>query len=369
MDYNPFQIRQLITNYLTPEEFNDLVYYHFPAVNSQFADGQTQPARIRFLIEYCKTHQEIAKLLEKIGEINSQAFTNLLMNSPSITESMNQLNDNEKYLMYIDFEKGVQIFQQTLENFQYQQAQQEQNKKRVNFGLFFIEDLFNQEGELYLQRLQHELTSKINSPEPDIFRLCSVKYTSGDLTNVVQKIATFFKVKTFEEISFQEKISFDEYVNLVINKMAQSLINNSVIFINIFCDLSDASDIELFVPWFIKTFWNPLTEKTENIIGDYDNIKIIAIINSDWQLEERLSSQQLEPYINKNNHSLSRKKMIHIPLTDWGKSDISKWLKRVKPRWEDGEIEQKAQTIYNKAKGTGGTPKSVRRALKNEGLL
>ena len=358
-----FKIHQLIQNSLTDGEFNNLVYYHFPAVYSQFTDGQTQDARIRLLIDYASKRQEINKLLEKIGEINPQAVTNLVVSSPSIRQLMNDFNDNETYLMYIDFKEGLQIFEETLKIFKDEQAQ---NKNRVNFALFFLEDSFNKKGDLCLQRLQYELKSKIHSPDREIFRPCPVRYTSGDPNNVVQEIAKFFKVKNFAEIFDTQKTPFEKYVNLVIEKIAQSLITNSVLFIEIFCDINHESDIDSFIPGFIETFWNPLTEKIENIIQDYDGIKIIAVVNSDWNLKERLSTNKLVPYVNINTNVLSRNKLTTIPLTNWTEGDISNWLRDYKPRLTESKRNEIASKIYNI---TGGTPESICQALKKYEIL
>ncbi len=357
-------IHELIQDSLTKEEFNNLVCYHFPDVYKLFTDGQTQDARIRLLIDYANKHQEIPRLLEEIGEKNPKAIADFFYSSSSIIQSMNQLNDNEKSLMYIDFEEGLQIFETTLRIFQ---AEQTQNNNRVNFALFFIEEKLKKRGDLYLQRLQYEIKSKNHSAYREALRHCHVEYTPGELENIIQKIATFFKVKNFEEIDSQQKITFKEYINFVIEKMALSLITNSFVFIDIFCNIDDASDIDLFIPWFIKMFWEPLTKKTENLIGDYDGIKIIAIINSDWKLKERLLTDELLlPYINKNDENFSKNKLTTLPLTNWTEGDISNWLRDRHRSLTVSERNKKASKIY---RITDGSPNDVCLALKEEGLL
>ncbi len=104
MPYDLSSIHQLIQNSLTAQEFNNLVYYHFRAVSSQFTDGQTQDARIRLLIDYVDKHQEIDKLLKKIGEINSKAVVNFLMRSSSAPIEV-KLGNSEKLASEIEVNK------------------------------------------------------------------------------------------------------------------------------------------------------------------------------------------------------------------------------------------------------------------------
>jgi esterase/lipase superfamily enzyme len=74
MTHNFAAIRQLIKDALTQESFDDLVFDHFPSVQEQFTVGQTQPQRIRILLEYAKKHRKIDQLLKAIEEINPTVY-------------------------------------------------------------------------------------------------------------------------------------------------------------------------------------------------------------------------------------------------------------------------------------------------------
>lgn len=67
-------IRDLITNALNLEEFNDLVSDNFSEVAGNFTNGQQQAQRVRTLIEYAYKHRQIDKLLESIRTINLSVY-------------------------------------------------------------------------------------------------------------------------------------------------------------------------------------------------------------------------------------------------------------------------------------------------------
>ncbi|MDY6784355.1 MAG: alpha/beta hydrolase [Cyanobacteriota bacterium] len=89
MTYNFVTIRQLIRKALTSQDFDDLVFDHFPSVQEQFTSGQTQSYRIRILLDYAKKHREIEKLLKAIKEINPTVYQNFdaKLGAPSGSEA------------------------------------------------------------------------------------------------------------------------------------------------------------------------------------------------------------------------------------------------------------------------------------------
>jgi hypothetical protein len=74
MNYNLEAIRQLITNALTKDEFDDLVFFSFPSVEEKFINGQAQPQRIRILLEYVSKRRDIDKLLDLIEQKNPTVY-------------------------------------------------------------------------------------------------------------------------------------------------------------------------------------------------------------------------------------------------------------------------------------------------------
>lgn len=67
------QLRNLLLERLTSDEFDDLCFYHFPEVHAQFTDGTTRSTRVRKLIEYCDTRRNQRNLLlEKIYVVNPE---------------------------------------------------------------------------------------------------------------------------------------------------------------------------------------------------------------------------------------------------------------------------------------------------------
>ena len=74
MPYNLAPFRDLIKN-LTDQEFQDLVFYHFPEIQQQFTPGMTQSEQIRLLLEHIDRHQELHYFLEKIEQERPDIFT------------------------------------------------------------------------------------------------------------------------------------------------------------------------------------------------------------------------------------------------------------------------------------------------------
>merc|ERR1739838_938142 len=92
------------------------------------------------------------------------------------------------------------------------------------FALFFLEESSSKRGDLCLQRLQNKLKPKTSYRNH--FRHCPITYTFGNQETVIQQIGTFFEVKK-EEVTLE----------LVLQKISDSLQRNSVLFIEIDCNI------------------------------------------------------------------------------------------------------------------------------------
>ena len=73
MDFTFAQIRQLLEQALTPEDFNDLVFDNFNCLHEKFT-GVPLPERRRGLIEYANKHRKIPDLLDCIKQINKTVY-------------------------------------------------------------------------------------------------------------------------------------------------------------------------------------------------------------------------------------------------------------------------------------------------------
>ena len=117
MKYDLKLIRDLINKALGPDEFEDLVFYSFRDVYSQFINGQSQSQRLRIFFNYIDKHEKIDDLLNEIQEINPKAFnefetgrqeqTNLL---DSRNKEYKAINDLGEYLQNQSFEKLEKIY-------------------------------------------------------------------------------------------------------------------------------------------------------------------------------------------------------------------------------------------------------------------
>ena len=117
MKYDLKLIRDLINKALGPDEFEDLVFYSFRDVYSQFINGQSKKQRFRIFFNYIDKHEKIDDLLNEIQEINPKAFnefetdrqeqTNL---SGSRNKEDKAINDLGEYLQNQSFEKLEKIY-------------------------------------------------------------------------------------------------------------------------------------------------------------------------------------------------------------------------------------------------------------------
>ena len=111
MKYNLKLIRDLINKALTPEEFDDLVFYSFRDVYSQFTNGQNQPLKVRLLFDYIEKYERINDLLNEIKEKNPKAFNEF---QSSILDSMTPedkaINNLGEYLQNQSFEQLKDIY-------------------------------------------------------------------------------------------------------------------------------------------------------------------------------------------------------------------------------------------------------------------
>lgn len=284
---------------------------------------------------------EIDKLYRKLGEIESE-ISNIKSSSNSELSLNNHLDNPtnhqelsiDQLLPYIDFKKALDRFNQI----------QVQFNQKGDVALFFIEKSAKKRGDLYLQRLSDNLIKSNPNPYRQDFRYCPVRYTSGNLKAVVQEIGRFFGIQSVEAIE------------LVIHKIGNLLQNDSVLFIEINCDIYDESEIDPLIPWFIKNFWQPLKSKVDELTKYYEGIKVIAIFISKLEINQRLLTDELSYY--KNNHDyFVRNKLIEIPLEDcWTEQDIFNWLRILNKSLTAERRKEIACQVY---KETDGEPNTV----------
>jgi hypothetical protein len=111
MKYNLRLIRDLINEALTPEEFDDLVFYSFRDVYSQFTNGQNQPLKVRLLFDYIEKYERINDLLNEIKEKNPKAFNEFQSSLlDSMTPEEKAINNLGEYLQNQSFEQLKDIY-------------------------------------------------------------------------------------------------------------------------------------------------------------------------------------------------------------------------------------------------------------------
>ncbi|MEA5578661.1 effector-associated domain EAD1-containing protein [Anabaena sp. UHCC 0451] len=271
-----------------------------------------------------------------------------IVNSTPLEEpapkNQQQLNFNE----YLDFHESIYYID-------FREAEKKFTKIKSHFNdkgdtvLFLMEKNLIRQGDLYLKRLRNEL-----KPRRGNFREFYTTYTSGNFDGVVEKIGEYFNnIKS-------QKMPLNEYIKLVIENLGNSLQNNSVFFIEIKCDINEASEIDPLIPWFIQDFWQPLQKKIQEVTQDFCGIKVFAVIISNLEISQRLSC-----HLNQDDAFFTRDKLVKIPLLDnWEKQDIYEWLKSYPTtNLKNSRRESISTKIYNE---TDGRPRDVCYALEQQ---
>jgi len=256
----------------------------------------------------------------------------------------------DECLCDIDFERALETFQQALD---IENIQSQFNQNGV-FALFFLEESSSRRGDLCLKILQNKLKPK--TYYRNHFRHCRITYTFGNQETVTQQIGAFFEVKK-EEVTLE----------LVLQKISDSLQRNSVLFIEIDCNIDHATDVDPLIPWFINNFWKPLRNKVQEFTGKtkYSGIKVIAVISCNLKIKERFLTEGLSCYHNNNCSSFEWDKLVKIPLENWTIDEIQKWLsENINPSLTDDIIEKKAYRLFNES--LNGVPRLVCDALQQQ---
>jgi hypothetical protein len=250
-------------------------------------------------------------------------------------QNQQQLNFNEhinfdESICDIDFLEAHQAFEKIESKF----------NKDGDSALFLLEKNIIRQGDLYLKKLKNNL--KRTGNYRDIF----TTYTSGNIEGVIEKIGGHL-----DNIRPRE-MTLNQYIKLVIENIGCSLQNNSVFFIEIRCEINEASEIDHLITWFTQYFWKPLQTTIKQVTNDFSGIKVIAVIISNLE-------------INQNDVFFRSNELIKIPLADsWKKEDIFKWLQfHPKSGLRKEERDKISTTVYNE---TDGRPRDVCYALQQQ---
>jgi hypothetical protein len=250
-------------------------------------------------------------------------------------QNQQQLNFNEhinfdESICDIDFLEAHQAFEKIESKF----------NKDGDSALFLLEKNIIRQGDLYLKKLKNNL--KRTGNYRDIF----TTYTSGNIEGVIEKIGGHL-----DNIRPRE-MTLNQYIKLVIENIGCSLQNNSVFFIEIRCEINEASEIDHLITWFTQYFWKPLQTTIKQVTNDFSGIKVIAVIISNLE-------------INQNDVFFRSNELIKIPLADsWKKEDIFKWLQfHPKSGLRREERDKISTKVYNE---TDGRPRDVCYALQQQ---
>ena len=293
------------------------------------------------LIEETETNKRIIQIQQSRNQLDSSS-----PESSSNNHQYNLINQQElkidECLPYIDFTDALTTFETITSNFS--------NKRDV--ALFFMEKIKSNKGELFLKRMRHDLKENITKD-------CQVGYTSGGLESVKKGIATSFGIQFDIE---KEK----ESIELVIEKIGKNLQNDSVVFLEINCEINYPEEIEDLILWFIDKFWAVLIEKITEISEGYEGVKIIAVITS-TEIISNLKDSCLNSYWNNTNHNdnFERKKLVKIPLSNnWSQEEVTSWLMHhVSKELKRAQANKIVKCIYLEASQTFENDKNLPSAL------
>ena len=287
--------------------------------------------------------EKIDDLYDKLDDIEQQ-IEELKLKNQDLT--LNNYLDNPKNQQELKIDDSLCNidFQKALDDFNELQCQ---FNKRGDVALFFIEESSIKRGDLFLKRLKDNLKPKTSYRNH--FRYCSISYTLGNLEAVIQGLATFLEIK-----------ESDVTIDLIVEKIGNSLQRNSVILIEIDCDINYEKDVDPLIPWLVDKFWKPLSDEIQEIAKKkkYTGIKIVGVISSSLKIKERFLTQSLSCYHNQDVSYFKRDKLLKIPLENWTRDEIREWLFEYShPDFTEELIEQRAYRIFNES--LEGVPRLV----------
>jgi hypothetical protein len=120
---------------------------------------------------------------------------------------------------------------------------------------------------------------------------------------------------------------------------------------------------DVFLPWFVSEFWEPLVQRLPGITREKPLVTVICVVVALTPV--RL--ENLDPALQCCSDNLDPTKILPLPLRSWQQAEIHDWLLRYsglgKPPIEvdPAQITTMAERVY--LASNGGCPNPARHAL------
>jgi hypothetical protein len=270
-------------------------------------------------VEANRLQRKVDDLQEKIDQLHGN------LDQKSFVEGdYNERHQKwESRLALLDSHKAFREFQRSYDLL-------EQNS---GAGLYVLRNNRSMAGKLCIERIWNHICERTGEP-----RRYSVGFSAGSGTpyHLLHSLSEYVNEPPFphtearykpfkEELDRQRMTQEDlaQYCSTLINAMGNSLRNGHAILIELKqCDFFCRQP---HMTWFMDQFWAAIQRKLQEIAsqGEYSAIKVIVIMLFDSDLPY----MHLPPALCVSDGKLNPEKIVDLPLSNWTRTDIEKWLR------------------------------------------
>ncbi len=222
-------------------------------------------------------------------------------------------------------------------------------RKERGDALLLLQESLSMSGDLCLQRVRDEFKRKTGN-----FVYHELQFYYGASLNEYGWLEQLGRY-----LGFLDKTKPEDLANLVIEKICQSVISGTTVFLEI-RNWDDLPCQEETLSWFVRYFWTPLVERLNDRVK-YQRVKFIAAI----VVEAELSPECFKPDCLCELEATAFR-WLKLPLRQWEQDEIREWLESY-PGIENPRSINLSQRFYRAS--LKGTPALVRQALEKEFVL
>ncbi len=270
-------------------------------------------------VEANRLQRKVDYLQEKIEQLNG----NLDQKSFAEGDYNERHQKWESKLALLDSHRAFREFQRSYDRLDQQDGA----------GLYVLRNNRSMAGKLCIERIWKHICEQTGEP-----RRYSVGFSAGSGTpdHLLRSLSEYINEPYVPFTEARSKPStqaldrpsmpqedLEHYCDTLINTIGDSLRNGYALLIELKqCDFFCRQP---HMTWFMDQFWATIQHKLQEIAtrGEYSAIKIIVIMLFDGDLPHT----QLPSTLCLSTGKLDPEKIVELPLSNWTRADIEKWLR------------------------------------------
>jgi hypothetical protein len=214
--------------------------------------------------------------------------------------------DWQEKMLYMDLSQATRVINEIIDKY----LEEEQDT-----AIFFLRNSNTMGGKWCVEKLKESLKRKGTWNPP--YEIEFLRYQRLDPTEFLIRVGKSLGIDSVEKHS--QRIS-QQCIDRIISEICKSLVIGSISLIEL--RFHSKCVQENFIEWFLIDFWNPLVKQLAIISKDKPLIKFIAILS----LQDDLGRDFFPKKLFYNGQEFDSECLIELPLNQWTKNDIRKWL-------------------------------------------